>query len=776
MVTINDCTELPGPIHSNGLWNTIQAGAMPYALPLLELQMVFIFAIVQAAHHLLKRFGIPRFTTQLLVGLVLGPSLLGRFGIFKNVLFSIKSQETLGLLSVWSYILFMFLSGVKMDLGMINRTGRKALYTGVACILLPLVVGLSTQLRLSRYYKLDEDEATILPYVTAIHCLTPFPVLVWLLEDLQILNSELGRLSLSTALVSDTLSVFLLLVSGLTGIERKKGRVVAAIDSVSIIIHVIVIVFAIRPTMFWVIRQTPEGRPIKDTYIHAIILVVLGSAYLSHLYGQTLVVGPFFLGLAIPDGPPLGSAIVNKFNSFVRDVFLPILVTTCGMRIDLSLIKFDYSYTRVNGILIVLTFVVKIVASLVPPLLSKMPFNDALTLALLLSCKGVVQIFFYAFLKDNETMANQTYALACVSVLLTAIFVPLLVKYLYHPSRKYAGYQKRDIMHCKRNAELRILACIHRQDEIIAITKLLEVSCPSSERPLAIYVLHLIELIGRASPIFISHQMQKKTMSNSSSYSENIILALNQFKQGNDKGVVSVNVFTAISPPKFMHEDICILGLDKLTSLIILPFHRKWSIGGSIESEDNTIRTLNCSVLELAPCSVGILIDRGHLGRSIVSSESSYSIAMIFLGGNDDREALTFAKRMANDSNITLTVVQFVAVDGDVDSRWDKLLDNEILKDVKLNNVGDEYVIFLEEMVKDGPQTALIVRSMVDEYDLIIVGRRHNLESSQTSGLAEWSEFSELGIIGDLLASSDLDSRTSVLVVQQQQNDGQVGN
>ncbi|XP_062171155.1 cation/H(+) antiporter 4-like [Alnus glutinosa] len=323
-------------------------------------------------------------------------------------------------------------------------------------------------------------------------------------------------------------------------------------------------------------------------------------------------------------------------------------------------------------------------------------------------------------------------------------------------------------MHYRHNAELRVLACIHRPDAISAITKLLEVMCPTSERPVVVFVLHLIELIGRASPIFISHQMQKKTMSNNSSYSKNIILALNHFKRHNS-GVVSVNVFTTICPLMFMHEDICILGLDKLTSLIVLPFYRKWSIDGLVESDDNTIRTLNCSVLELAPCSVGILVDRGHLGRSTVSSKSSYSVAMIFLGGNDDREALTFAKRMANNRNITLTMVHFVAVSDDVDSHWDKLLDNEILKDVKLNNVGDEYVIYLEEMVKDGPQTALIVRSLVDEYDLIIVGRWHNVESPQTSGLAEWSEFPELGIIGDLLTSSDLDSKSSVLVVMQQQ-------
>jgi hypothetical protein len=348
--------------------------------------------------------------------------------------------------------------------------------------------------------------------------------------------------------------------------------------------------------------------------------------------------------------------------------------------------------------------------------------------------------------------------------------MPVLVKYLYHPSRKYAGYQKRNIMHCRRNEELRVLACIHMPDDIAAITKLLEVSCPSSERPLAIYVLHLIELIGRDSPIFISHQMQKKIVSNNSSYSENIILAFNHFKQHNP-GVVLVNIFTTISLPKFMHEDICMLGLDKLTYLIILPFHRKWSIDSLVDSEDSTIRTLNCSMLELAPCSVGILVDRGHLGRSMVSSNSSYYVAMIFLGGNDDREALSFAKRMANDSNITLTVVHFVASGSDIDSCWDKFLDNEILKDVKLNNVGDEYVIYLEEVVKDGPQTALIVRSLVDEFDLIIVGRRHNVDSPQTSGLAEWIEFPELGIMGDLIASSNINKKTSVLVVQQQQID-----
>lgn len=111
-------------------------------------------------------------------------------------------------------------------------------------------------------------------------------------------------------------------------------------------------------------------------------------------------------------------------------------------------------------------------------------------------------------------MSDQTFAVTSVSILLIAVIVPILVKSLYDPSRKYAGYQVRDILHCKRNSELRILVCIQRPDNVAAVIKLLEASCPTRQSPLGVYALHLIELIGRASPIFISHQMLKKKSPN----------------------------------------------------------------------------------------------------------------------------------------------------------------------------------------------------------------------------------------------------------------------
>lgn len=93
------------------------------------------------------------------------------------------------------------------------------------------------------------------------------------------------------------------------------------------------------------------------------------------------------------------------------------------------------------------------------------------------------------------------------------------------------------------------------------------------------------------------------------------------------------------------------------------------------------------------------------------------------------------------------------------------ILDNELLKSVK----SDGYVNFVEQEVVDGTETAMVVKKMVNEYNLIVVGRRHDQENGVVKGINEWSEFPELGGVGDLLACVDYGGRCSVLVVQQQQ-------
>ncbi|KAE8728964.1 putative Cation/H+ exchanger 4 [Hibiscus syriacus] len=362
-----------------------------------------------------------------------------------------------------------------------------------------------------------------------------------------------------------------------------------------------------------------------------------------------------------------------------------------------------------------------------------------------------------------------------IMVILVSSIVPILVKKLYDPS-KYLCFKKRSIMNTKLNQELRMIGCIHVPGNVNSIISLLQACCPTRESSIGLDVLHLVKLSGQATPLFIAHDKPTEIMLNRS-YSENVIIAFNEFQRSFWKAV-SVKVFTTVSPPDLMYGDICKLAVDRFTSFIILPFHRRWCIDGSIESEDHSIRNMNFDILERAPCSVGILLDvRRNLKSFTVKDKSSssssshnssnYNIAVIFMGGQDDREALALAKRISQDESVGLTVIHIKASNSldTFRAENDRVLDEEMLSDIK----ESVKLTYLEEHVNDGIETSNFLRSIVEDYQLIIAGRRYKCEDPQTLGLGEWCEFQEIGIIGDLLQSSGFVGNYFLLIVQQQQ-------
>ncbi|KAM3380401.1 cation/H(+) antiporter 4 isoform X1 [Capsicum galapagoense] len=737
-----------------------------YSVPTIESQILIMYIVTQLFHFPLKHLGFPKLASEIFAGLILGSTFLGRYKSYQETLFPLPSQSILGALSTFGFLLFLFLSGVKMDTSMTRKIGRRALVIGVLNHMVPLVTGMITIYALSSSFYQEGASPLSTPLEVISIAKTSFPVISFLLKDLGLLNSELGRLALSSALISDLFGVTINAISALvvTGATYTLER--AFKDAMLLIVFIIVVIFVFRPLMIWVVKRTPEGRPVKDLYILLIVLAVLLSGVFSDWFEQTVLLGPIIFGLAIPEGPPLGSTLVDKLDPFASSFLLPIFVSLMSLRTNLSAINPSSSYTFANIVLLCVASLSKILACLLPMLYCKMPLNDAAAISLIMSTRGVVDLATYSFLRDNKVINQASFAFMVITTAISSIFVQIMVKWLYDPSRKYAGYQRRNLMNS--NNKLPILFCIHNQDNTAAILKLLENSNPTRDFPIVANVLHLIELRGRASSVFISHQVQTKAISDVS-YSENVILAFQGYER-NNYGAVTIQAFTAISPRNLMHEDICTLALDVLASIIILPFHRKWAVDGSVEVEDHGLRILNCSVLERAPCSVGILVDRGQLRRStsVRASPNIYSVAILYFGGNDDQEALAFAKRMAISGIISLTVIQLISKQ-DMSSDVDRVIDLDVVGDWKHSRSGWENVNYIEHHVNEATETTLLVRSLVDDYDLIITGRRNNTHSPLTAGLEEWSEIPELGVIGDMLASRDLNTRASVLVIQQQQ-------
>lgn len=368
-----------------------------------------------------------------------------------------------------------------------------------------------------------------------------------------------------------------------------------------------------------------------------------------------------------------------------------------------------------------------------------------------------------------QLLSDQEYALAVIYVIVITAIVTPLIKYLYDPSKQFSATKRSTIQHLKRESEVRIMACIHTHDNIPTMVNVLEVSNATEENPVAVIALILVELVGRTTPVLIAHHPEDnlhRSIGSSTSKSSHIIKALRQYAECNE-GRASLQPFTSISNYLTMHDDIVRVAFDKRAHIVIMPFHKQYAIDGDIGSVNRAHQSLNINVLENAPCSVGILIDRGTLGRSVsvLTSRIMFHVAVIFIGGADDAEALAYGSRMASHPSVDLTVARFLLFGEEncKERKWD----TDLLEEHRRANAGNERFVVVEEVVKDGAKLSSVIKSMVDCFDLMLVGMHHQ-DSPLLSGLGEWSECPELGIVGDMLSSQDFQCSLSVLVVQQQ--------
>lgn len=371
-----------------------------------------------------------------------------------------------------------------------------------------------------------------------------------------------------------------------------------------------------------------------------------------------------------------------------------------------------------------------------------------------------------------QYISQATYAFFIIYALLNTGIAPTVLRSLYDPKRKYLNYQKRNILHLEPNSDLRILTCLHRPENVSQTISFLQMfSSPHLDFPISVTVLHLVKLVGQINPVLVSHNKNPKRLLYNS-YIVTANLAINQFIL-ESLNSITMATFTAFSHERLMHEDVCTLALDQMASMIIVPCGRKWTINGVFESEDDLVRRLNQSLLDRAPCSIGILIDRGQFSRriNVLNKKKKYNIdvGVIFVGGKDDREALSLVKRMKHNPRVRVTVIRLL-FNPDIDSEnWENIFDNEGLQDLKFKKEPNNFS-YTERIVTNGVEVASTVRSLAGEYDLMVVGRDHDTASPDFSGLEEWVELPELGVIGDLLAAKELNSKVSVLVVQHQQH------
>ncbi|KAG7584669.1 Cation/H+ exchanger [Arabidopsis thaliana x Arabidopsis arenosa] len=763
---------------SNGVFDG--ESPLDFAFPLVILQICLVVAVTRSLAFLLRPMRQPRVVAEIIGGILLGPSALGRITSYKNSIFPARSLTVLDTLANLGLLLFLFLVGLEIDLTSLRRTGKKAISIAAAGMLLPFGMGIVTSFAFPEASS-SGDNSKVLPFIIFMGValsITAFGVLARILAELKLLTTDLGRISMSAAAINDVAAwVLLALAVSLSG--DRNSPLVPLWVLLSGIAFVIAC-FLIVPRIFkFIARRCPEGEPIGEMYVCVALCSVLIAGFATDAIGIHAIFGAFVMGVLFPKGH-FADAIVEKIEDLVMGLLLPLYFVMSGLKTDITTIQGVKSWGRLALVIVTACFG-KIVGTVSVALLCKVGFRESVVLGVLMNTKGLVELIVLNIGKDRKVLSDQTFAIMVLMAIFTTFITTPIVLGLYKPSettqthssgsyknRKYRRKIEND-EEGEKTQQLKVLVCLQSSKDIDPMMKIIEATRGSNETKerFCVYVMHLTQLSERPSSIRMVQKARRNGVPFWNKKRDNSSAVTVAFEASSKLSSVSVRSVTAISPLSTIHEDICSSADSKRATFVILPFHKQWR---SLEKEFETVRSeyqgINKRVLENSPCSVGILVDRG-LGDNN-SSNFSLSVNVLFFGGCDDREALVYGLRMAEHPGVNLTVV---VISGLERSRFDILeaqetsiysVDEQFLAAIKKRANATR---FEERTVESTEEVVEIIRKFC-ECDLLLVGR--SSKGTMVSRLTVMKiECPKLGSVGNLIVSNEISTSVSVLVVQQ---------
>lgn len=342
-------------------------------------------------------------------GIIIGPSFLRHYLEFMEKLFPPGGKFILKTFADFGFMVHLFVLGVQVDASLLKHTPRKALAIGISSFFFPFTLGGLAYSVIANFIEIDSEIKDGLPLIMAVGSMTSFIVTTSLLTDLNILNSELGRLATSISMITDACGWCVTTI--INNVTRALSVTVydRLFSSLVVMGYYGIVFFVLRPFVLRIVARTPKGEPMRDSDFLAIVSIVLAIGFFGEYIGQHAGFGTFMFGLSLPEGPPLGTILVQKLDTIASALLLPIFCTVSGLDTNVFLVIGKKSSVIVQMV-IGFGYIAKFTATILPSLYFNLPFRDALSLALIMCCRGIIEMAIFSSWRDIRVLNSKSCA------------------------------------------------------------------------------------------------------------------------------------------------------------------------------------------------------------------------------------------------------------------------------------------------------------------------------------------------------------------------------
>ena len=303
------------------------------------LQLVVIVVAARIAGPLAVRIGQNAAVGEIVVGLLLGPSLFGAvapdaFGyVFRSV-----PATPLTILSQIGLILLMFQIGLAFDFGHLTEPRNRRVVWSVAFagLALPFGFGFGFGWFVAPVLSPSADPIASALFVAVAFSITALPILGRILIDLGLERAPLGVIAIAAAAINDVVGWLLLAL--VTAITVSHFSVASFTTTVALVAAFFVgSWFVVRPIARGAIRRlSRRDDPLPHALIGLMLALVFTGAMATYQIGIFAIFGGFMMGVILHQERALVAAWNERVGAFVLVFFLPIFFTFTGLRTDVG--------------------------------------------------------------------------------------------------------------------------------------------------------------------------------------------------------------------------------------------------------------------------------------------------------------------------------------------------------------------------------------------------------------------------------------------------------
>jgi Kef-type K+ transport system membrane component KefB len=395
-------------------------------LGIIILQIAVILIFANLIGYGLSRIKQPYVIGEIVAGILLGPSFLGRIApSASRVLFPDYSLNVLTILSQLGLILFMFVIGAELDLQAVRKRLGGLILISQCSMVVPFAMGLG-----AAYFLYDQFAPRNIPFlgfalfIGISMSITAFPVLARMVKERGISHTKIGTTALTCAAINDLIAWCLL--AAVVAVVRK-GSVVGSFPTILwCLCYVGVMVFVVRPVLGRALKKSAKANSVSKGSMVIILVLLLISSWVTDNIGIHALFGAFFAGLILPGAADFRKSIINKMGQLGIVLLLPLFFVLSGLRTRIDIM--DDGHTLMVGAFVLLTAIAgKLGGTALGAGLARYSLKDSLSIGALMNTRGLMELIVLNIGYDLGVLSSSMFTIMVLMALIsTMITFPIL--------------------------------------------------------------------------------------------------------------------------------------------------------------------------------------------------------------------------------------------------------------------------------------------------------------------------------------------------------------